>query len=215
MLCARLGMGPSGVNPLPPLNIVLHGASIWGNTPDGGTDVAVKLAALLPNATVHITWQANATYAGDGGSYNLTSNFSGDVDAFWVNGRRNRVFVGSGAELDKIDDHSGTAAGTHTDAASYVTTAKTFTHSGKTWEVWPASCIDTTENTASSPPDFSATRSSYNSLLAADFAGGDGYANLISVPELQNAANGTYFFDGIHLTDAGRAKVAAYFAGIP
>lgn len=195
-----------------PLNIVLHGASIWGNTPDGGTDVAAKLQALLPSAVVRITWIGNATFTSVGSFYSMAANFAGDVDAFWLNGYRNRVYAGSGAELVEIDDFAGTASSTHASAASYVTTAKSFTHSGRTWEVWVGSCIDTTENTLTNPPDLSGVRSAYNALIAADFAGGDGYANLISVPELANAFDTTYFYDGIHLKDAGRAKAAAYFA---
>lgn len=193
--------------------IVLHGASIPGNTPDGGNDVAVKLAALLPKATVFIASIGNATFTSVGGVYDLSANFSNDVDAHFQSGRRNRVYVGGGAELDEIDDHGGTASSTHSSAASYVTTAKSFRNGA--WEVWVCSCIDTTENTATNPPDLSSIRSGYNALIAADYAGGSGYANLMSRPELQNASDTTYFYDGIHLKDAGRSAYASYLAGIP
>lgn len=55
-----------------------------------------------------------------------------------------------------------------------------------------------------------ATIDALNALLSANWSTyADRYCNLIARSELQNPANGTYFADGLHLTDAGEGIVAA------
>lgn len=51
-------------------------------------------------------------------------------------------------------------------------------------------------------------RQSVNAWLLAGNSGADAVADVGSIAELQNTANGTYFVDGVHYTNAGYAKVA-------
>jgi hypothetical protein len=196
---ARVRMGRPAV-PSQALNIVLHGNSLFGG-------VGTLLAAALPLATIMESSVGSATFTGLGASYSLAANFSNDVDSHFDATRRNRVYVWEG--LDEINDNSGTAASTHTSLASYVTTAKGF-RSGA-WEVWPVSIIATTEF-----PELQSIRDGFNTLTAADYGGGDGYANPYADSRLQDASNTTYFSaDGIHLATAGKQVVADILKVIP
>ena len=190
---------PRGTSVLP-LNIVLHGNSMFGSG-----SVGSKLATLLPSAIVTESSIGNATLTGLGGSYSLNGNFSTDVHAnFVASGRTNRVYVWEG--IDEINDHSGTAASCYASHQTYVNTAK-----ANGWQVFVCTIVATTEF-----PELQSIRDGCDTLLRADAAGGTGVGDFYADVRMQDASDLTYFdAGGIHITSAGGDVCAGILAAIP
>ncbi len=135
LLAARRGGRASNPILAGPLNIVLHGNSLY-------TSVAERVAVLLPGA-----YDVTGVIAGGASTEDLTSQFAANVTPLKSATLTNVVVMWEG--LDDINDFGATAVTAHQHHAAYVTQAEALG-----WYVYTGSIIDTTEF---DPPDARST----------------------------------------------------------
>jgi hypothetical protein len=190
MRCLRsAGLTFAGPPPLVgPLNIALDGHSLQSS-------IGFRLDALRPGSdTVSEHALGNATAA------QLLARFDTEIHPQWDPTRTNVVIADVG--LIEINDVPLSAADTYTSVLSYA--AHVIGTRG--WVLFLSTIIHTTEF-----PELQGERDAYNTLLRNGTSNGYRVADIQTVPELQDASNGTYFTDGIHLTGAGQdAKALKY-----
>lgn len=196
-----------------PLNLVVLAHS-------QGFGMGSRLAALLAGATVTERAFGNATFVASAGfevgvtPYPLKANFASDMAGLWDADADNRLVVWAGL-VEANDQPSSTLASVVADAEELIAHAL----AAHAWQVHLVTIIACAEYDAISPHptrgNLAPLRNAISDAFVAGLTGAASAIDLRTIPELQDAYDGTYFSDGIHLTDAsggGRDKAAAGIA---
>ena len=173
------------------MNLVFDGDSLTeGAYSTAGYDYPSVLSSNYPSYTKYNLGIGGAKVS------EMIANFK-DVDAAYATKKSILCLLGGHNDLN----NAVTGANLYTSVTTYHTMAKATGYKTIAMTVFSSALLTAGEETQ---------RLDFNSRLSADHSFADGFVDLAADARLQNPADTTYFnADGVHLTDAGYAVIAA------